>query len=272
MLVVWNSIYIFTYGGGIMELSNSLTHLDLFSGIGGFSLAAKWAEIDTVQFVEIDKFCQRVLKKNFPNIPCHDDIKTFNYNKKVDLLTGGFPCQPFSIAGSKKGVMDERYLWPEMFRIIRQSKPTWIIAENVLGIVNYIEPILYDLESENYQFEIFNIPASCIGAPHKRERIFIVAHNNSKRLNNGIDNRKRRYIQDYIEQHISEIQQEWQKFIPQSWKANDCEKWFQYNADCSRENNGFSDWMDRIKSIGNAVVPQIPYLFMKVIKLIEDKS
>src|SRR5258708_22911114 len=153
--------------------------LDLFSGIGGFSLAAKWAGIETIQFVEKDDFCQKILMKNFPGVPIHDDIKTFNFYSDVDILTGGFPCQPFSIAGKKKGALDERYLWPEMFRIIKQCKPKFIIAENVPGIIPDLDPVLEDLEGEGYQWATYLIPASFIGAPHKRERLWIVANSNS---------------------------------------------------------------------------------------------
>ena len=150
-----------------------LTHLDLFSGIGGFALAARWAGIETVQFVEIDPFCQKVLTKNFPGVPIHDDIKTFAYSerggrngqtisiqpgesrqesdvptwsdKRPFLLTGGFPCQPFSCAGKRRGKEDDRALWPEMLRVIQEVRPYWIIGENVAGINSLFQ---YDSFSE----------------------------------------------------------------------------------------------------------------------------
>ena len=107
------------------------THLDLFSGIGGFALAAKWAGYETIQFVEIDPFCHKVLKKHWPDVPIHSDIKTFDvtkYNGSIDLITGGFPCQPYSVAGKRLGKADDRALWPEMLRIISEIRPAWVIA------------------------------------------------------------------------------------------------------------------------------------------------
>lgn len=254
-----------------------MTHLDLFSGIGGFALAARWAGIKTVQFVELDPFCQKVLNKNFPGVPIHDDIKTFTYTDKHRLqesgaeqqasgdrqfyevarnatgnsgenpltrggnrnteqrltpyaeggesgeqtkpegredigrgnsesrpflLTGGFPCQPFSAAGKRQGTADDRYLWPEMLRVIQEANPRWVIAENVPGIISLrsvVEPcgdadmesealdgeedcgeagvlvsILTDLENSGYSVIVFVIPACAVGAPHRRDRVWIV--------------------------------------------------------------------------------------------------
>lgn len=116
-----------------------VNHLDLFSGIGGFSLAADWVwenDHKIIGFCEIDKFCQKVLKKHWPGVPIYDDIKKLDGKQfgTVDLLTGGFPCQPFSVAGKRKGQEDDRALWPEMFRIIQESKPHWIIGENIVVI------------------------------------------------------------------------------------------------------------------------------------------
>jgi DNA (cytosine-5)-methyltransferase 1 len=116
-----------------------MKHLDLFSGIGGFALAARWMNWETVQFVEIDKYCQKVLAKNFPNVPIHGDIKTFSgepFRGTVDILTGGFPCQPFSHSGLRNGKDDDRYLWPQMLRVIKEVQPHYIVGENVSGLIN----------------------------------------------------------------------------------------------------------------------------------------
>jgi len=159
--------------------------LDLFSGIGGFSLAAHWAEIKTVAFCESDPFCEKVLKKNFPSIPVFPDIcklKRGDIDGTVDVITGGFPCQPFSIAGRKKGTQDNRDLWPEMFRVVKEFKPTWVIGENVANFVNMaFQRTKIDLESEGYEVQPFIIPACGVGAPHRRDRVWIVAYsqNNS---------------------------------------------------------------------------------------------
>lgn len=240
-----------------------MTHLDLFSGIGGFALACRWAGIETVAFVEIDKFCQKVLEKNFEaqvkdnvahsgiegirscrrgsgstddeknriggnherrsgenarcesgqsshlekivadkqsnglevgrvaqqesagftngnsKVPIYSDI--FNFNGRpysgVTLLTGGFPCQPFSCAGKRRGKEDDRYLWPEMLRVIREIKPTWVLGENVPGIIKIAgRTVCEDLEREGYAVAVFNFEAAAVGAPHRRDRVWIVAH------------------------------------------------------------------------------------------------
>jgi len=159
-----------------------MRHLDLFSGIGGFALAASWVwgdEHEIVGFCEIDSFCQKVLKKHWPNVPIYPDIKELKGDQfnAVELVTGGFPCQPYSVAGKQQGKEDDRHLWPEMFRIIREARPHWVIAENVPGIVNMeLDQVLFDLESEDYTWETFIIPACAINAPHKRNRVWVVAY------------------------------------------------------------------------------------------------
>jgi len=166
------------------------THIDLFSGIGGFALAAKWAGLKTVQFVEYEAFCQKVLKKNFPGVPIHEDIKSFRADGIVSpfLLTGGYPCQPFSQAGKKLGKADPRHLWPEMFRVIRECRPNWILAENVSGHIKLgLEEVLTDLEGEGYDSQVFHIGAVAKDAPHRRMRLWIVAHakHSTDRTNGG---------------------------------------------------------------------------------------
>lgn len=174
--------------------------LDLFSGIGGFSLAAHWMGWETAAFVEWEEFPQKVLRKNFPNVPIYGDIKEFHYEQErkrigpVDLVCGGFPCQPFSTAGKRKGRDDERHLWPEMLRVVRETQPTFVVGENVAGIVSMdggdlLEEILLDLESEGYEVQPFVIPAISVGAPHRRDRIWIVAYsecNHARRTPGGL--------------------------------------------------------------------------------------
>ena len=158
--------------------------LDLFSGLGGFSLGLESTGFfETIAFVEKDEFCQKVLKKNFKNIPIEGDIRNVKGDKyKADVVTGGFPCQSFSIAGKQKGKDDERYLWDEMFRVIKEVQPRWVIGENVQNLINIsngeiLQGIHNDLESENYEVQTFNISASSQGAWHKRSRVWIVAAN-----------------------------------------------------------------------------------------------
>ena len=164
-----------------------MTHLDLFSGIGGFALAARWAGFETIQFVENEPFCQKVLAKNFKGVPIHGDIKTFKATGLVSpfLLSGGYPCQPFSQAGKRRGSSDDRHLWPEMFRIIQECRPTWVLAENVSGHIKLgLQEVLTDLESEGYDTQTFHIGAVAQDAPHRRMRIWIVAYANGNSKSN----------------------------------------------------------------------------------------
>ena len=158
--------------------------LDLFSGIGGFSLALESTGFfETMAFVEKDEFCQKVLKKNFNNIPIEGDIRNVKGEKyRADVVTGGFPCQPFSVAGKRKGTDDDRYLWDETIRVVRECKPKWFIGENVEGLVNIQEGMVLrqvqtDLEKEGFEVQCLIIPASGIGAWHQRKRIWIIGYN-----------------------------------------------------------------------------------------------
>ena len=162
-----------------------MNHLDLFSGIGGFSLGLEATQrINTVAFCEIDSFCTKVLNKNWPTVPVYKDIKELTYEKlkadgirPIDIITGGYPCQPFSQAGRKKGEEDPRHLWPEYFRLIKECRPTWVIGENVSGHIKLgLDSVLADLESEGYAVRTFSISAASIGSNHKRERVWVVAH------------------------------------------------------------------------------------------------
>ena len=162
--------------------------LDLFSGIGGFSLGLESTGFfKTIAFVEKDRFCQKVLQKNFPNVPIEDEIRNVRGEKyKADVVTGGFPCQPFSVAGKRKGTDDDRYLWDEMLRVITEVKARWIVGENVAGIINIengkvLQQIQKDLESEGFQVQCLIIPASGVGAWHQRKRVWIIANSSSQR-------------------------------------------------------------------------------------------
>ena len=165
--------------------------LDLFSGIGGFSLGLEsTGYFETIAFVEKDKFCQQVLKKNFKNIPIESEVRNVKGERyAADIITGGFPCQPFSVAGKRRGTDDDRYLWDETIRIIRECKPRWFIGENVEGIINIQDGLVLrqvqdDLEKEGFQVQCLVIPASSIGAWHQRKRVWILAyskHNGSHR-------------------------------------------------------------------------------------------
>ena len=157
--------------------------LDLFSGIGGFSLGLEsTGGFETIAFVEKDDFCQKVLKKHWPNTTIEGDIRNVKGDKyEADVITGGFPCQPFSVAGKRKGVDDDRYLWDETIRVVRECKPKWFIGENVEGLINInngvvLRQVQTDLEKEGFEVQCLVIPASGIGAWHQRKRIWIMGY------------------------------------------------------------------------------------------------
>lgn len=163
--------------------------LDLFSGIGGFSLGLERAGMETVAFCEIDPFCKKVLKKHWPDVPIYDDVRNLKYEGTVDVICGGYPCQPFSCAGNRKGEDDERHLWPAMFGLIRKHRPDWVIGENVAGHITMgIDDVLFDLECEGYAARSFVIPACAVDARHRRDRVWIVA--NAKRDANRDEERR----------------------------------------------------------------------------------
>ena len=161
--------------------------LDLFSGIGGFSLGMETTKrIKTIGFVEKDKFCQKVLQKNFKNIPIEEDIRNVKgSNYAADIVSGGFPCQPFSVAGKRRGQDDDRYLWDETIRVVAETKPKWFVGENVEGIINInnglvLRQVQTDLEKEGFQVQCLVIQASGIGAWHQRKRVWMIANSNSR--------------------------------------------------------------------------------------------
>lgn len=161
-----------------------MKHLSLFSGIGGFDLAAQWMGWENMAHCEINPFCRTILNYYWPNAKSYEDIKTTDFSVWrgiIDIVTGGFPCQPFSQAGARKGTDDDRHLWPEMLRAIREIQPSYIVGENVYGIFNWNEGMVFeqvqiDLEAEGYEVQPVIIPACAVGAPHRRDRVWFVAH------------------------------------------------------------------------------------------------
>jgi DNA (cytosine-5)-methyltransferase 1 len=228
--------------------------LDLFSGIGGFSLAASWVwgdELEIVAFCEIDKFCQKVLRKHWPNVPIIEDVKDVKETKKsINLLTAGPPCQPISIAGERRGKNDERFLWPETLSIVKKIRPNWIIFENPTGFIGMgVDDVLSYLEDNNYTSQAFIIPAGAVGAYHSRERVWVVANSVSEGL-----------------ERIFEPTLKWDSPIS---KENIPRFERKASPRVCRRGHGISNYMDRIKSLGNAIVPQVAYQILKAIKDIE---
>lgn len=232
--------------------------IDTFSGIGGFSYAAQqlpnWR---TVAFCEIDQFCCDVLRKNFGyKIPIHNDIKTltrellikYGWDEKEEtIITGGFPCQPFSNAGLKRGKDDNRYLWPSMLNLIKGIKPRFVIGENVTGIIDMVIPeIRLDLEKEGYKVELFVIPACAVGGLHRRDRIWIIAYADNEGLQGGIGWSKNGFEQTYdiFTQSLCKDENK----LPEPRVIG--------------SGNGIPNRVDRTKALGNAIVPQIAFILM----------
>jgi DNA (cytosine-5)-methyltransferase 1 len=180
---------------------NKLKLLDLFAGIGGFSYGLEQTQgFETIAFCEKDQFCQQVLRKHWNDIKIYDDIRHIKGSEiKADIVTGGFPCQPFSVAGKQRGKDDDRYLWDETIRVVAETKPRWFIGENVDGLINIqegkvLQQIQKDLEAESFQVQCLVIPASGIGAWHQRKRIWIIGYSDSnanakeKQSSNGPEN------------------------------------------------------------------------------------
>jgi len=273
------------------------THLDLFSGIGGFALAAGWAGFETVGFCDNEPYAQAVLKKHWPNVPIHGDIKTLDGTayRGVTLLTGGFPCQPFSNAGKRRGKDDDRYLWPQMLRVIQEARPAWIVGENVTGIIGLaLDQVCSDLEACGYEVEPIIIPACGVDAPHRRNRIWILA--NSK-YNGQFANEKRKSIKEALQ---AEQNREDNSLHPsrtsgfskaehnvadsngrQFIKCKSEEKQIQLFGESGervrgvrwlaelgvgRLANGIPNRVAKLKGLGNAIVPQVAYQIIKGIR------
>jgi DNA (cytosine-5)-methyltransferase 1 len=167
----------------------NMKHGSLFSGIGGFDLAAEWMGWDNIFHCELNPFGQKILKHYWPNSISYDDITKTDFTihrGSIDIVTGGFPCQPYSLAGERKGKEDERHLWPEMLRAIREIQPRWVVGENVRGLINWSEGMVFDevqidLEDAGYEVMPFLLPACAVNAPHRRDRIWFVAYSKSWR-------------------------------------------------------------------------------------------
>jgi DNA (cytosine-5)-methyltransferase 1 len=265
--------------------------LDLFSGIGGFSLGLEsTGYFETIGFVEKDKFCHEVLKKNFPNITIESEVRNVKgSNYKADIITGGFPCQPFSVAGRRRGTDDDRYLWDETIRIIRESKARWFIGENVEGIINIqdgmvLRQVQDDLEKEGFQVQCLVIPASSIGAWHQRKRVWIVAYsdNNGSHRSKGNEtikssNQSKEWVSIGDDKDVSDTNSEGSQghgvstnmetmqISEEHTTKTDTEEqqtWWQTQSAICGVPNGVSfeldkDRKDRIKSLGNSIVPLI---------------
>ena len=321
---------------------HDLTHIDLFSGIGGFALAARWAGFRTVAFCEIEPFCQEVLKARFGAIedttgkrleggrdrnervaqeamrflPSRSierpilipDIRGFDGSRfqGATLLTGGVPCQPASVAGKRKGTKDDRWLWPEAIRVLAEVKPTWAIFENPCGILSLeqgvvFEDLLSQMEGKGYEVRPIIIPACAVNAPHRRDRVWILAYNSTgSRFLNGSSNKQGRQVQDVEVGKVKENEPKWNGWFGRAFKgdsdAPDAEAgesrlttqpegredtgrgsgeswdtpWIEVATRLCGVDARVSNRVDRLKALGNAIVPQVAYRIIKAIAEIEE--
>jgi DNA (cytosine-5)-methyltransferase 1 len=300
-----------------------MNHLDLFSGIGGFALAAQWVwgeEHNIVSFCEIEPFAQKVLKKHWPDVPIIEDVRNVKGSNfsDVTLCTGGFPCQPFSVAGKQQGKGDHRFIWDEMCRVVSEVKPQWVIGENVPGLVSndngmVFEQICIDLEVEGYEVQPFIVPACAVDAPHRRDRVWIVAnlnkqHDDNRRHGTGPLCRERSKKTDMqrcesdvgysnslrVERERPEQQtagpcrrsktisnsdcklspeprgtrpgrtKPYNRSVPATRRINP--HYWLAEPDVGRVAHGIPDRVDRLKGLGNAIVPQAVVPIMEAIR------
>ena len=266
--------------------------LDLFSGIGGFSLGLEWAGMETIAMCEKDKFCRQVLAKHWPDITIHEDIRDLDgkdYKGSIDVVCGGFPCQPFSVAGKQLGKADDRHLWPEMLRVIKESAPTWVIGENVSGFVRMaLDDVCSDLEGEGYRVQSFVIPACAVEAHHRRDRCWVVAYsdeNDRRRRDSTISQERHTWMEhrsggqgqplggsdsdvahtngargevgisgqeSWQERHAGESHHQGDQQLRRSPRGE-----WPIEPRVGRVVDGVPNRVDRIRSLGNAVVPQV---------------
>ena len=310
-------------------MNEKLRHLDLFSGIGGFALGLEsTGGFETIGFCDNEPFAQKVLKKHWPHVPCFGDVRDVGRDTtgldRVDIITGGFPCQPFSVAG-KQDPNDNRQLWPEMFRIIKEIRPTYVIGENVRNLISIRDGVVFeqvctDLESEGYEVQTFVLSASAVNAPHQRYRCWIVAHAKhdgftttkkregiketvrkkqkgqkgtrnierasslSKTRENVADtnSHERQHLCRQKSEQTQKTQQRsgkrsgsqkkdvaysdntrwekqwWQESAQKKQQTTQCGSWWSVEPSVGRVAHGIPNRVDRLKGLGNAVVPQIP--------------
>lgn len=283
-----------------------MTHGSLFSGIGGFDLAAEWMGWENKFHCEWNTFGQKILKYYWPNSISYGDITATDFTihrGQIDIITGGFPCQPFSLAGKRKGTEDSRHLWPEMLRAIRQISPRWVVGENVFGIINWdgglvFEQVQADLEAEGYEVQPFILPACGVDAPHKRERVWFVAHSDSNGFNwcdgkyevesgkgwiDALNDSEPYVMHSYGTmregQHVIE-KREGKLNRPNSGNGINNFQNFPTQPPICGGNDGLSDRLDgitfpkwrneSIKAYGNAIVPQVVYQIFKAIEQYEN--
>ena len=308
-----------------------MRHVDLCSGIGGFALGFEMARLSVpVLFCDVEPWCRRILKKHWPKVPVAEDVKVLandptRFVPDCDILTAGYPCQPFSQAGKRQGEEDPRHIWPHIRKIIASKRPSWVVLENVYGHISLgLDSVLTDLESEGYTTRTFVVPAVAVGAPHKRNRVWIVGHTEDNGCNRGAEATRRegpanqqdesqleiwgefsRPSQDVADatslgvqglwsggeqESHSHARQEvpvrcgedvadtisertrggstWGQDAENAWQSSRGAKQWDWHVepDVGRVANGIPKRVDRLKGLGNAIVPQIAQQIGEAIK------
>ena len=240
------------------------THLDLFSGIGGFALAARWAGLETIAFCENDPYCKKVLRKHWPDVPIHDDITKLDGTgfRDIFLITGGFPCQDISSAGTGAGIDGERSgLWTELHRIISEVRPRFALVENVPALTfRGGVRVIGDLAEIGYDAEWQIVGADDVGAPHRRKRIWIVAY--SKKLHGN----ERREHPEQGQRQVSESGE------CGGSEDEECRGRWLPEPNVGRVAHGIPSRVDRLRGLGNAIVPQVAYEIINALKGKENET
>jgi DNA (cytosine-5)-methyltransferase 1 len=278
-----------------------MRHVDLCSGIGGFALGFEWAELSKpVLFCDIEPWSRKVLRKHWPNVPIAEDVKELasdpdRFVPDCEIITAGYPCQPFSIAGERRGDQDDRHIWPFIFSIIQAKRPSWCVFENVYGHVSMgLDEVLFDLEGEGYTARPFIVPACAVDAPHRRDRVWIVARNvaNSKSFSRHdcksvrkisgesreIRKSRRGGFEDILANADGErlqgqrrkpelvSERKTKQATGSSCKENRSRKFWLPEPPVGRVANGVPRRVDRLRGLGNAIVPQIAQRIGETIK------
>ena len=292
-----------------------MSHVDLCSGIGGFALGFEWAGLSKpVLFCDIEPWSRKVLAKHWPHVPIAEDVKELANDPNglvpdCDILTAGYPCQPFSVAGKQRGTEDDRHIWPFISQIIAQKRPAWCVLENVYGHVALgLDEVLAELEAQNYATRAFIVPACAVDAPHRRDRLWIIAHTNSHGEPNGAIN-EQRLVADTDSSRQQQSHKEMagrssEQFDSGSFQSRedvadtssgqckrgsqkqiygqrnlseqlgrggeDAHRGWAVEPPVGRVANGISGRVDRLKGLGNAIVPQIAMQIGLTIKAVHD--
>jgi len=284
-------------------------HVDLCSGIGGFALGFEQANLSTpVMFCDIEPWCRNILKQHWNNVPIKSDVKELandpdNLVPDCDILTAGYPCQPFSQAGRREGAQDDRHIWPYILKIITSKRPSWVVLENVYGHISLgLDQVLLDLETKGYATRTFVVPASSVGAPHRRDRVWIVGYTEDNGRDGRTEATGREGSQDKQDEsrpevrgkssgpstHVADTNHQrlqgrlsgWQDTQRQGVDGHaGCssathrqpeQNWWTTEPDVGRVANGIPKRVDRLKGLGNAIVPQIAQQIAESIKVVEN--